>query len=81
MDSFEAFRLIYKILLWAGHKEENLYKGFSSNPYIDCYYYENTDMYALLNNVDKELKTTFYDMDGKKQEMSLKGFEIKWIKK
>ena len=57
-DSFDAFRLIYKTLLWASHKEADYQKALSSNPNVDCYYYENTDSYALLNNIGEKEKTS-----------------------
>ena len=80
-DSFDAFRLIYKTLLWASHKETDYRKALSSNPNVDCYYYENTGSYALLNNLGEEEKTIFYDIHGKTSEMTLKGHEIRWIAK
>ena len=80
-DSFAAFRLIYKTLLWASHKEADYQKALSSNPNVDCYYYENTGSYALLNNLGEEEKTIFYDIHGKPSEMTLKGHEIRWIPK
>lgn len=79
LDSYEAYRLVYKILLWVS-KKENLYeKGLSTNPYTDCYYYEQSNSYAILNNVDKTVKTFFYDMDGQKEEIELQPHEIYWI--
>lgn len=78
-DSFEAFRLIYKTLLWASHKESNYQKALSANPNVDCYYYEKSGKYALLNNVEEKMKTIFYDVNGKQKEVSLDGYEIKWI--
>ena len=78
-DSFEAFRLIYKTLLWASRKENKYQEALSSNPNVDCYYYEKNDKYALLNNVEEKMKTIFYDINGKQKEVLLDGYEIKWI--
>ena len=80
-DSFEAFRLIYKTLLWVSHKEKYYLRAISSNPYVDCYFYEESNKYALLNNTDVDKKTIFYDKDGKPEEMVLSGYEIRWIKR
>ena len=80
-DSFDAFRLVYKSLLWAAKKEENYFKALSTNPNIDCFYYEKNNKYALLNNLEKEEKTIFYDINGNKKELSLKAYEIKWIER
>lgn len=78
-DSFEAFRLIYKTLLWVSHKEDKYQRALSSNPNVDCYYYEENGKYALLNNTAEKMKTVFYDIHGKTQEFSLEAYEIKWI--
>ena len=79
-DSYDAFRLIYKALLWAGSKEENYYKGLSTDVRTDCYYYPTKNRYAVLNNVDEEVSTTFYDINGNKKNITLKPHEILWIK-
>lgn len=80
-DSFEAYRLVYKALLWASHKESDCLKAFSSNPDIDCFYYEKSKKYALLNNTNNKAKTVFYDIDGNEEEIVLSGYEIRWIKR
>lgn len=77
-DSFEAFRLIYKSLLWVSHKEEEYFKVISLNPFVDCYYYPSINTYALLNNSGSEIKTTFYDINGNEHKVFLKSHEIKW---
>ena len=79
-DSHEAFRLVYKMLLWAAGKEGEYKKALSSNPVVDCYYYEKKNAYALLNNASTTQKTIFYDIEGKEKEMTLEGYAIKWIK-
>lgn len=79
LDSFEGFRLVYKALLWAGHKEELYKKALSSNPLTDCYYYEKDGSYAILNNVDEEVETVFYDMSGNSKPLTIKGNELLWI--
>ena len=79
LNSYEAYRLVYKVLLWASHKEDLYQKALSSNPYVDCYYYEKLNQYALLNNVDVKIKTTFYDINGKAQEVEIEPHQIKWF--
>ena len=78
-DSFEAFRLVYKSLLWASHKEDKYTEALSSNPLVDCYYYPGQNSYALLNNSPESQTTVFTDIEGNKKEVSLNGYEIKWI--
>ncbi len=79
LDSYEAYRLIYKILLWASHKEAILNQAFSSDVRTDAYYYPENKRYALLNNSGDSLVTDFYDIDGGKTSYSLKPHEMLWI--
>ncbi len=81
LDSFEAFRLIYKTLLWASKKEMLYKKALSTNPNVDCFYYKEINKYALLNNKAEQEKTIFFDIDGKQKELVLNGYEIIWIEK
>ena len=78
-DSFEAFRLIYKTLLWASNKENLYLRALAVSTSVDCYYYPETKSYALLNNIEEDVNTTYYDNDGNEHEVSLKRHEIKWI--
>ena len=79
LDSAEAYRLIYKVLLWSAHKENCYKKALSTNPNTDCYYYENLGQYAILNNSDEKVKTTFYDIEGKTKELEIEPHQIKWL--
>ena len=79
-DSAEGFRMIYKAILWVSQKEHLYKKALSSNPKTDCYYYQKSNSYALLNNDNKEVETIFYDINGKEQKIVLKPHEIKWIR-
>jgi len=81
LDSPEAFRLIYKSLLWVASKEDLYNKAFSSNVNTDCYYYDKLKSYAILNSGDENAITTFYDIDGKSKEVTVKAHDILWINK
>lgn len=78
-DSYDAFRLVYKAILWASHKEDLYKKALSQNVNTDCYYYEKENSYAIINNSDVEVETTFYDINGKEKKISVKGKEIVWL--
>lgn len=79
-DSYDAFRLIYKILLWVS-KKENLYKkALSLDPRTECYFYEELGSYAVLNSSEKDITTTFFDINGKEREIFVKAHEILWLK-
>lgn len=73
-------RLLYRSLLWASHKENELKKAFSSNLYCEVNYYPNSKTYALINNLDKKVETVFYDIEGKPTKLILLPNETRWIK-
>ena len=79
-DSPEAFRLVYKCLLWAAHKEDLYNKAFSSDSRTDCYYYPDLESYAILNNSDQNIETVFFNIEGKSTLVSVKAHDITWIK-
>lgn len=78
-DSFDAYRLIYKMILWVSHKENLYKKALSLDVNTDCYYYKEQNSYAVLNNVDKDITTKFYDIDGNEKEVFVKAKSILWI--
>lgn len=75
--SFENCRLLYKALCYVAGKELNI--CYSTNVATDCNYYPHTGKYAIVNNSNAIQKTTFYDVNGKAQELELMPLEIKWL--
>ena len=78
-DGYENRRTIYKAILWAGKKETQLNKAFSSAFETDCFYYPSSNCYAIINNINKDVETKFFDINGKSKDIVLKANEIKWI--
>lgn len=78
-ESYENRRLLYRALLWCAKKEGELFKAFSSDMRTDCYYYPIPNVYAILNNSNEKVETTFYDISGNNQKVSLEPNELKWI--
>ena len=78
-DSYDAFRMVYKAILWACGREDLYHKALSTNVNTDCYYYEGKNSYAIINNVGETVKTVFYDIDGKSEELELSPNEIRWL--
>ena len=72
-------RLLLRALYWAAGKEGDLCKAYSSNPVTDCSYYPESKQYAIINNTFETQATTFYDVNGKAQELILKPNDIIWI--
>ncbi len=79
-ETYEGYKLIYRLLAWAANKEYLAATCYSENPFVDIYYYEDTNTYALLNNIDEEQDVTYYTIDGNKKKEHLTSHELKWIK-
>ena len=78
--SNDAFKLIYRALLWAANKESLENKCYSLNNNVDVYYYDSKNSYAILNNSSREEKAIYYDLSGKEQSITLLPNEIVWVK-
>lgn len=79
--SKENARLLYRSLLWVAHKEDRLLKAFSSNLNSEVHYYPNAKTYAIVNNANEEVKTVFYDIEGKPTTLALLPNETRWLKR
>ena len=75
--SAENARLLYRAILWTAGKEDTDKKSYCENPLTEAHYYG--DRYAVINNTDKEQKTAFYDISGKKTELTLSPYDIRWL--
>ena len=75
--SFVNCRLLYKALCYTANKELNV--CYSTNAATDCNYYPNSNKYAIVNNSNQEQTTTFYNLEGKSEELTLRPLEVKWI--
>ena len=76
--SSQNARLLQRALFWAAHKEEEMFKAFSSDPETECSYYPELGKYAIVNNAGKERTTKFYDMHGSVKTICL-GTHILWL--
>ena len=72
-------RLLLRAMFWAAHKEDDLCKAHSTNVVTDCTYYPESKKYAVINNTFETQTTTFYDVNGKSQELTLAPNEIVWV--
>ena len=71
-------RLLLRAMYWSAGKEQEMFKAFSSNINTDCSYYLETKKYAIINNANSAQTTTFYNVEGKKEELTLGAGEIVW---
>ena len=53
-------------------------KSYCTNNLTEAHFYG--DRYTVTNNTAEEQVTEFYDMTGEGQTLTLKPYEIKWIK-
>lgn len=72
-------RLLLRALYWSAHKENELEKAYSTNVNTDCTYYPESKKYAVINNANETVKTTFFDVNGNAKELTLGAGEISWI--
>ncbi len=72
-------RILYRAMFWSASKEKEMYKAFSSDPDTECSYYPEFGRYVIVNNVQTERKTIFYDVKGAMKEVFLKGGEYRII--
>ncbi len=73
-------RLLLRALYWSAHKEDELKKAYSDNPNTDCTYYPESKKYAVINNANEQAETTFFDIHGNAQKLTLGAGEIAWIR-
>ncbi len=75
----EAYRLVYKALLWTAHKEAEYRKTICENPQADAFYYPEKKNYALYNNTNEKLETVFYDRNGAPHNVILGKEELRFV--
>ena len=75
--SAQNAKLLYRAILWTAGKENMDKKSYCLNALTEAHFYG--DRYAVINNTAETQTTTFFDIDGKAQELTLKPHEIKWI--
>lgn len=74
--SAQNARLLYRAMFWAAHKEDEMYRAFSSDPNTECSYYPDTGEYTIINNNAHPRSTVFYDMEGDTRELTLAGEQL-----
>ena len=83
--SFENTRLLYRAILWAAHREEELRRWFSANVNVEVHAYgepgggPEVRRYCVVNNTYEPQDTTVYRGDGSAFGLRLDANEIRWF--
>ncbi len=77
--SFENARLLYRSILWAAGKENELYKWLSSNFNVEIHAYVENGKYCVVNNTYGPQNTVVYKGDGSSFPLSMKANDILWF--
>lgn len=75
--SFRNARLLYKALCWTAKKDWR--RVYAENENIECHYYPDSGKYAIVNNCEREQTTAFFDKNGEKKLLALKGLQTLWL--
>lgn len=78
-DCNEAYRLIYRAILWACHREDELRRAYCEDSDVDVYYYPASGRYALIHTGERIFNGDYYDRNGEKHAITLNPEEIRWV--
>ena len=77
--SLQNARLLYRALFWSAHREEEMFRAFSSDPEIEVHFYPGSGIWAAVNNSERPKTTTCFDLQKRPHELSLGPGELKWF--
>ncbi|RAS65167.1 1,3-beta-galactosyl-N-acetylhexosamine phosphorylase [Vibrio diazotrophicus] len=72
-------RLLQQVLIWLSHNETQQHAWLSDYPNVDVAYYPQTGMVAAVNYVSEPQQVTISNAKGEFVNISLEGYEWKWI--
>ncbi|MBD0786474.1 1,3-beta-galactosyl-N-acetylhexosamine phosphorylase [Vibrio sp. Y2-5] len=72
-------RLLQQVLIWLSHNETQQHAWLSDYPNVDVAYYPQTGMVAVVNYVSEPQQVTVSNAKGELVNVSLDGYEWKWI--
>jgi 1,3-beta-galactosyl-N-acetylhexosamine phosphorylase len=76
----ENNRLLLRSMYYCTHKEEQLYKWFANNIFVEVHAYPDIKKYAIVNNSDTPQKSIIYNGEGNAFDTNLEAYEIRWAK-
>ncbi len=77
--SFENCRLLYRAILWASHREENLHKWSASDCHVEVHAYVNNGRFCAVNNDSEPRGAVIYRGDGSSFPLELAAGELRWF--
>lgn len=72
-------RLLQQVLIWLSHNETQQHAWLSDYPNVDVAYYPQTGMVAAVNYVSEPQQVTVSNAQGELVNISLEGYEWKWV--
>lgn len=72
-------RLLQQVLIWLSRNETQQHAWLSDYPNVDVAYYPQTGMVAVVNYVSEPQQVTVSNAKGELVNVSLDGYEWKWI--
>ncbi len=77
--SLDNARMLYRALLWAARREDQLNRWHSANPLADTAYYPETGAWVVVNNDARAQRTKVYDGRGRARTLTLQPYESRWL--
>ena len=78
--SVQNERILYRACHYAAHKEALLKRRYCDDTAVTVQYYPQIGEYAVVNNGDREVDSTFYDGEGRAEKLKLAAGELLWRK-
>lgn len=78
--SVQNERILYRACHYAAHKEALLKRRYCDDTAVTVQYYPQIGEYAVVNNGEREVDSTFYDGEGRAEKLKLAAGELLWRK-
>ncbi|MDD5885250.1 MAG: 1,3-beta-galactosyl-N-acetylhexosamine phosphorylase [Erysipelotrichaceae bacterium] len=78
--SVDNARCLYRALLWACQKDQDILRAYCPDPEIDVHYYPSSSLYGVMNHSLEEKEVTFYDIHQNQKNVVVPKQGIAWVK-
>lgn len=76
--SLENTTLLQRAIYYAAHKEVEMFTFYADHDGVEVHAYPKKNIYAIVNNTDKEVTTKVYDQHAQSKDYTLAPCEIIW---